>query len=48
MKATAFLDTFLKYPPSQRPATFSVDQVQEKVNKAMEEHFQQLDKQKAK
>lgn len=48
MKATAFLDTFFKYPPSQRPATFSVDQVQEKVNKAMEEHFQQIDKQKAK
>ncbi|APX74474.1 Arylsulfatase [Achromobacter insolitus] len=48
MKASAFLETFLKYPPSQRPASFSVDQVQERVNKAMEEHFDQLDKQKSK
>ena len=48
MKASAFLETFLKYPPSQRPASFSVDQVQERVNKAMEEHFEEVDKQKSK
>ncbi|WP_278486404.1 arylsulfatase [Achromobacter insolitus] len=48
MKASAFLETFITYPPSQRPASFSVDQVQERVNKAMEKHFEELDKQKSK
>ncbi len=48
MKASAFLETFVTYPPSQRPASFSVDQVQEKVRKSMEAHFQELEKQKAK
>ncbi len=48
MKASAFLETFITYPPSQRPASFSVDQVQERVNKAMEEHFEEVDKQKSK
>jgi hypothetical protein len=25
MKAAAFLETFVDYPPSQRPASFSID-----------------------
>ncbi|KGD86879.1 arylsulfatase [Achromobacter sp. RTa] len=48
MKASAFLETFEKYPPSQRPASFSVDQVQERVHKSIEAHFEALEKQKAK
>ena len=48
MKATEFLQTFVKYPPSQRPASFSVDQVREQVNKVIEAHFEELEKQKAK
>ncbi len=48
MKASEFLETFVKYPPSQRPASFSVDQVQERVHKSMEAHFQELEKQKGK
>ncbi|ADP16537.1 sulfatase family protein 6 [Achromobacter xylosoxidans A8] len=48
MKASAFLETFITYPPSQRPASFSVDQVQERVNKAMEKHFEEVEKQKSK
>ena len=36
-KAAAFLQTFVDYPPSQRPASFSIDQVQERVNKQIEE-----------
>ncbi|MNT50653.1 hypothetical protein D3C72_1875830 [compost metagenome] len=48
MKASAFLQTFIDYPPSQRPASFSVDQVQEQVHKAIEAHFDQLDKQQGK
>jgi arylsulfatase len=48
MKATEFLETFVKYPPSQRPASFSVDQVQKQVDKAIEAHFEAMEKQKAK
>ncbi|CAB3627308.1 arylsulfatase [Achromobacter marplatensis] len=48
MKATVFLETFVKYPPSQRPASFSVDQVQKQVDKAIEAHFEAMEKQKAK
>lgn len=44
MKASAFLETFVTYPPSQRPASFSVDQVQERVNKSIEAHFESLEK----
>jgi arylsulfatase len=36
MKASAFLETFVQYPPSQRPASFSVDQVRESVDKRIE------------
>ena len=44
MKASAFLETFVAYPPSQRPASFSVDQVQERVNKSIEAHFEEMEK----
>jgi arylsulfatase len=33
MRAAAFLQTFVEYPPSQRPASFSVDQIVEDVKK---------------
>ncbi|KSV78829.1 MULTISPECIES: arylsulfatase [Sinorhizobium/Ensifer group] len=32
MKAATFLETFIEYPPSQKPASFSVDQVEEGVH----------------
>ncbi|WP_242561660.1 MULTISPECIES: arylsulfatase [Pandoraea] len=35
-KASAFLQTFVEYPPSQRPASFSIDQVREQVDKQIE------------
>ncbi|OZI42594.1 arylsulfatase [Bordetella genomosp. 5] len=48
MKASTFLETFMEYPPSQKPASFSVDQVQERVNRAMEKHFEEQAKAKGK
>jgi len=39
MKASVFLETFVEYPPSQRPASFSVDQVRARVNKAIDASF---------
>jgi arylsulfatase len=39
MKATVFLETFVAYPPSQRPASFSVDAVRRKVDKSIDESF---------
>ncbi len=39
LKATAFLGTFATYPPSQRPASFSIDQVRKNVNKKIDESF---------
>ncbi|UVM53416.1 arylsulfatase [Pseudomonas sp. B21-012] len=35
-KAAAFLKTFVEYPPSQRPASFSIDQIREEVDKEIE------------
>jgi len=35
-KAAAFLETFVQYPPSQRPASFSIDQIRESVDKRIE------------
>lgn len=32
MKASTFLETFIDYPPSQRPASFSIDQVRKMVD----------------
>lgn len=39
MKASVFLQTFVDYPPSQRPASFSVDQVRKQVNKKIDQSF---------
>lgn len=39
MKSSEFLQTFVAYPPSQRPASFSVDQVRKQVNKKIDESF---------
>jgi arylsulfatase A-like enzyme len=39
LKATAFLETFVSYPPSQRPASFSVDQVRKQVDKKIDAAF---------
>jgi len=36
-KAAAFLQTFVDYPPSQRPASFSIDQIRADVDKKIEE-----------
>ena len=40
MKAAAFLETFVAYPPRQRPASFSVDQIMEDVMKRIEQEKQ--------
>jgi arylsulfatase A-like enzyme len=40
MKSAAFLETFVEYPPSQPPASFSVDQVMESVKKRIEQEKQ--------
>lgn len=36
-KAAKFLQIFVDYPPSQRPASFSIDQIQSDVDKKIEE-----------
>nr|WP_143348510.1 arylsulfatase [Ensifer adhaerens] len=36
-KSAAFLETFVEYPPSQKPASFSVDQVEESVHQKIDE-----------
>jgi arylsulfatase A-like enzyme len=40
MKASTFLETFIDYPPSQRPASFSIDQVRKSVDAKIDESFQ--------
>jgi arylsulfatase A-like enzyme len=39
MKASIFLQTFVAYPPSQRPASFSVDGVRKQVDRKIDESF---------
>ncbi len=39
MKAAAFLQTFVEYPPSQRPAEFSIEGVRRRVDKKIDESF---------
>jgi len=39
LKASQFLETFVEYPPSQRPASFSVDAVRKQVDKKIDESF---------
>ena len=36
MQAAAFLQTFVDYPPSQRPASFSIDQVERDVERKID------------
>ncbi|MFM5853992.1 arylsulfatase [Aeromonas media] len=40
-KAAKFLQTFVDYPPSQRPASFSIDQIRADVDKKIEEKMNQ-------
>jgi arylsulfatase len=37
MKAAAFLETFVQYPPSQKPASFSLDQIRKRVDEQIGE-----------
>ena len=39
IKAAAFLQTFVSYPPSQRPASFSIEQIRSQVDKKIDESF---------
>ncbi|MNC76310.1 hypothetical protein D3C75_1280080 [compost metagenome] len=36
-KAARFLQTFVEYPPSQKPASFSIDQIRAVVDAKIEE-----------
>jgi len=40
-RATAFLNTFVDYPPSQIPASFSIDQAVEKLKMELQKQQQQ-------
>jgi arylsulfatase len=40
-KSAAFLQTFAEYPPSQRPASFGIDQIRSRVDKKIDESFKQ-------
>ncbi|MBV7482422.1 arylsulfatase [Bordetella sp. BOR01] len=48
MKAAEFLQTFVEWPPSQRPATFSVDQVQAEVDRKVEQILEEQSKKQGK
>jgi arylsulfatase A-like enzyme len=39
MRAGAFLDTFAEYPPSQRPASFSIEGIRKAVDRKIDESF---------
>jgi arylsulfatase len=39
LKAAAFLETFVAYPPSQRPASFNIEGVRKQVDKKIDEAF---------
>jgi len=39
MKSAAFLQTFVDYPPSQRPASFSIDGIRAQVDRKIDESF---------
>lgn len=45
MKASIFLQTFVDYPPSQHPASFSIDQVRKQVDAKIEEKMKAQSKQ---
>jgi arylsulfatase len=36
LKAAAFLETFKQFPPSQAPASFTIDQVQKDIDRQIE------------
>ncbi len=36
MRAAAFLETFVEYPPSQSPASFGIDQIRKSVDERIE------------
>lgn len=40
MKSGKFLETFVEYPPSQRPAEFSIEGIRKRVDKKIDESFQ--------
>jgi arylsulfatase A-like enzyme len=40
-RASAFLQTFVEYPPSQLPASFTIDQISESVRRQVEEKLRQ-------
>ncbi|OZI42582.1 arylsulfatase [Bordetella genomosp. 5] len=48
MKSAEFLQTFVEWPPSQRPASFSVDQIQEEVDRKVEQYFEDQAKKQGK
>src|SRR5690606_14137962 len=48
MKAAEFLQTFVEWPPSQRPASFTVDEVQEEVDRKVEQYFEDQAKEQGK
>jgi len=39
LKAADFLETFVQYPPSQRPASFNIEGVRKQVDKVIDEFF---------
>ncbi|MBY3075216.1 arylsulfatase [Rhizobium laguerreae] len=39
LKSAAFLETFVKYPPSQRVASFNIEGVRDQVDKAIDQSF---------
>jgi len=39
LKAAAFLETFIKYPPSQRGASFNLEGVRAQIDKAIDQSF---------
>ncbi|AYC33061.1 arylsulfatase [Pseudomonas cavernae] len=45
MKSAVFLETFVEYPPSQRPASFSIDQVRQAVDAKIAEKMKAAQKQ---
>jgi arylsulfatase len=40
-RAAEFLQTFVEYPPSQIPASFSIDQIEDAIKKKVESMQQQ-------
>lgn len=41
LQGAAFLETFVKYPPSQRVASFNIEGVREQVDKAIDQSFKE-------